>query len=191
MVVRKGAVDAVGDGRQVVECDEEGSPRRAGGQARGQCRVVPCLLLCASCWPARWISSMSRWWCHHLTCPLFAGRCAVWVHRHFCRLGAASRRHQQGAAACGRRRGRERHGGAAAAGGGVRRLHHHQVQLGWVERRLAPLPALGVPWARGVPPPPPCRRASQRAFARQRRSMGATDLLAELGAVADELAEEG
>ncbi|EFN55939.1 hypothetical protein CHLNCDRAFT_57702 [Chlorella variabilis] len=35
------------------------------------------------------------------------------------------------------------------------------------------------------------RRASQRAFARQRRSMGATDLLAELGAVADELAEEG
>lgn len=35
------------------------------------------------------------------------------------------------------------------------------------------------------------RRASQRAFARQRRSMGATDLLAELGAVADELAEQG
>ena len=34
-----------------------------------------------------------------------------------------------------------------------------------------------------------CRRASQRAFAKQRRSMGATDLLAELGAVADDLAE--
>lgn len=34
------------------------------------------------------------------------------------------------------------------------------------------------------------RRASRRAFARQRRSMGATDLLQELGAVADELAEE-
>lgn len=33
------------------------------------------------------------------------------------------------------------------------------------------------------------RRASRRAFARQRRSMGATDLLQELGAVADELAE--
>ena len=35
------------------------------------------------------------------------------------------------------------------------------------------------------------RRASKRAFVRQRRAMGATDLLAELGAVADELAEQG
>lgn len=35
------------------------------------------------------------------------------------------------------------------------------------------------------------RHASRRAFAKQRRSMGATDLLAELGAVADDLASLG
>lgn len=34
------------------------------------------------------------------------------------------------------------------------------------------------------------RRASRRAFAAKRRSMGATDLLDELGAVADELAAQ-
>lgn len=36
VVVRKGRADAVGDGRQVVTCDEEGSPRRAGGQVGGR-----------------------------------------------------------------------------------------------------------------------------------------------------------
>lgn len=34
VVVRKGREDAVGDGHHVVVCDEEGSPRRAGGQVR-------------------------------------------------------------------------------------------------------------------------------------------------------------
>ena len=40
-------------------------------------------------------------------------------------------------------------------------------------------------------PSAPCSLASARAFRKQRRSMGAPDLLAELGAVADELAAEG
>lgn len=38
VVVRKGGADAVGDGQQVLVCDEEGSPRRAGGQV---CAAAP------------------------------------------------------------------------------------------------------------------------------------------------------
>lgn len=33
--MRKGSADAAGDGQQVLVCDYEGSPRRAGGQVRG------------------------------------------------------------------------------------------------------------------------------------------------------------
>jgi hypothetical protein len=43
VVVRKGAADAVGDGRQVVLCEEEGSPRRAGGQVRPAVLICPCI----------------------------------------------------------------------------------------------------------------------------------------------------
>lgn len=42
VVVRKGAGDAVGDGRRVVVCQEEGSPRRAGGQVRKQVAALGC-----------------------------------------------------------------------------------------------------------------------------------------------------
>ncbi len=48
VVVREGRDDAVGDGRQVVVCEEEGSPRRAGGQVRS---AVGCGVDCkAACW---------------------------------------------------------------------------------------------------------------------------------------------
>lgn len=119
VVVRKGGADAAGDGQQVLVCDEEGSPRRAGGQGD----------VLSGC-----IATF-----------------AAWAQR----AGGASREqlHEQG-------------DGGGAAG-------------------IPPL--LLAAYAGCVT----TRRASRRAFARQRRSMGATDLLAELGAVADELAGAG
>ncbi|KAL4451921.1 hypothetical protein ABPG75_007583 [Micractinium tetrahymenae] len=122
VVVRKGSTDAAGDGQQVLLCDEEGSPRRAGGQGD----------VLSGC-----IATF-----------------AAWAQR----AGGASKEQLH-----------ERGGGDA--GGGA-----------------AGVPPLLLAAYAGCLT---TRRASQRAFARQRRSMGATDLLAELGAVADELAEEG
>ncbi|KAI7842630.1 hypothetical protein COHA_003734 [Chlorella ohadii] len=120
VVVRKGKEDAVGDGRQVVVCDEEGSPRRAGGQGD----------VLSGCIAAY----------------------AAWAQRA---AGASREQLHEG-------------GGSGDAPPG--------------------LPPLVVAAYAGCLT---TRRASQRAFVRQRRSMGATDLLAELGAVADELAEQG
>lgn len=44
VIVRKGAVDAVADGRLALECGEEGSPRRAGGQVRPHSSPLPASL---------------------------------------------------------------------------------------------------------------------------------------------------
>lgn len=65
MVVRKGAADAVGDGQQLVVCEEEGSPRRAGGQVWG------------AAWASRGMPDLEGEFClqhwlqrhaHHATC---------------------------------------------------------------------------------------------------------------------------
>lgn len=241
VVVRKGGADAAGDGQQVLVCDEEGSPRRAGGQVRGWA---------PSCsWGSRGSGQAAE------RCPTLSGAapgtvCLCWhpagrpmllvlaalpgLHpppgRHPCcmqgdvlsgciatfaawaqRAGGASREqlHEQGDG-----------GGAAgipplllAAYAGcvttrwvlARRTPQawcsHHVQKGGDQRCTLPRPPshIAAQCRRlPLPPPPvqpPCarspRRASRRAFARQRRSMGATDLLAELGAVADELAGAG
>lgn len=120
VVVRKGGADAVGDGQQVLVCDEEGSPRRAGGQGD----------VLSGC-----IAAFAAW--------------------------------------------------AQRAGGASKEQLHQRHGEGGAPAGVPPL--LLAAYAGCVT----TRRASRRAFARQRRSMGATDLLAELGAVADELAEAG
>ncbi|PSC70682.1 ATP-dependent (S)-NAD(P)H-hydrate dehydratase [Micractinium conductrix] len=116
VVVRKGAGDAVGDGRRVVVCQEEGSPRRAGGQGD----------VLSGCIAAY----------------------AAWAQR----AAGASRE--------------ELHDGGGGGGGPA-------------------LPPLVLAAYAGCIT---TRRASRRAFVRQRRSMGAGDLLVELGAVVDEIA---
>lgn len=108
VVVRKGREDAVGDGHHVVVCDEEGSPRRAGGQVRSGQRWFeglrvsePCRCPCkrAVC-PVH--ASAKHAQCSTLTVPtLTAGRRAVGVHCSLCRLGAASGRRQEGSTSRG------------------------------------------------------------------------------------------
>ncbi|PRW57185.1 ATP-dependent (S)-NAD(P)H-hydrate dehydratase isoform X4 [Chlorella sorokiniana] len=120
VVVRKGHEDAVGDGHQVVVCDEEGSPRRAGGQGD----------VLSGC-----IAAYSAW--------------------------------------------------AQRAAGASREQLHESGGSGDGSPGLPPLVVAAYAGCLTT------RRASQRAFAKQRRSMGATDLLVELGGVADELAEQG
>ncbi|KAL4420236.1 hypothetical protein ABPG77_011060 [Micractinium sp. CCAP 211/92] len=121
VVVRKGSGDAAGDGQQVLVCDYEGSPRRAGGQGD----------VLSGC-----IATFAAW--------------------------------------------------AQRAGGASKEQLHSRDDGGGGSAAEVP-PLLLAAYAGCVT----TRRASERAFARQRRSMGATDLLAELGAVADELAEAG
>ena len=177
MVVRKGRADAVGDGRQVVTCDEEGSPRRAGGQVRGSgagcvcsvahagCAAAPCALHGTPLAPVG-----GRAWCTaRLPCKTHPGRAALPQGDVLSGCIAAYAAWAQRAAGASREQLHE--GGAGSSSGGS-----------------PGLPPLVVAAYAGCLT---TRRASQRAFARQRRSMGATDLLAELGAVADELAEQG
>ena len=39
IIVQKGLHDAISDGKQTIVCKADGSPRRAGGQVGGPCRI--------------------------------------------------------------------------------------------------------------------------------------------------------